>query len=151
MVIIVLFQYSQCKSISKRLKHMYSTCILFIAGSLGKSHTERCRSMQTRWPLPPNYTEVEIAEGKTMKYPMCWTNWAIEVLHEGVKAYMVTLLEDVLAIHPWRVTLQPWDIQLACRIRRTGTGTSQTNCVVTMSQSHMLNSFVMIMCVNKTM
>ena len=41
----------------------------------------------------------------------------IEALHEGVEAYMVTLMEDanLLAIHARRVTLQPWDIQLASR------------------------------------
>ena len=39
------------------------------------------------------------------------------MLHEGAKAYLLALLEDanLLAIHAWRVTLQPQIIQLAHR------------------------------------
>ena len=66
----------------------------------------------------PDLTDKEFEEGKGMKCPLQWTKGAIEVLHEGAKAYMVKLLEDanLLAIHAQRITLQPQDIQLARRI-----------------------------------
>ena len=65
-----------------------------------------------------DYTEEEIKEGKGTKCPLHWTKVLIEALHEGTETYLVTLMEDanLLAIHAWRVTLQPQDIQLACRI-----------------------------------
>ena len=48
-----------------------------------------------------------------------WTTGAIEALHEASEDYLITLLENanLLAIHAKCVTLQPRDIQLACRIR----------------------------------
>ena len=44
---------------------------------------------------------------------------ALDALHKGTEAYMVGVMGDVnlLAIHAWRVTIQPQDIQLAHRIR----------------------------------
>ena len=44
---------------------------------------------------------------------------AVGALHEAAESYLVGLLEDAnaLAIHARRVTVQPQDIQLACRIR----------------------------------
>ena len=50
---------------------------------------------------------------------MRWTKGAVEVLHEGMVAYMMELMEDanLLVIHARRITVQPRDIQLACRIR----------------------------------
>ena len=44
---------------------------------------------------------------------------AVGALHEAAEAYLVGLLEDAnaLAIHARRVTVQPRDIQLACKIR----------------------------------
>ena len=53
------------------------------------------------------------------KCPLRWTKGAINALHKGVEAYMVSLMEDanLLAIHARRITLQPQDIQLARRIR----------------------------------
>ena len=67
----------------------------------------------------PDYTDDELKEGKVTKCPLCWTKGAIEALHEGSEAYMVSLLEDanLLAIHARRITVQPRDIQLARRIR----------------------------------
>ena len=67
----------------------------------------------------PDYMEEELAEGRKNKCPLCWTKGAIEALHEGVEDYLITLLEDanLLAIHARQVTVQPRDIQLACRIR----------------------------------
>ena len=43
---------------------------------------------------------------------------AVNALHKASEDYLVTLLEDanLLAIHAKHVTLQPRDIQLACRI-----------------------------------
>ncbi len=40
-------------------------------------------------------------------------------LHTAAEAYLVGLLEDanLITLHSRRVTLQPKDIQLACRIR----------------------------------
>ena len=67
----------------------------------------------------PDYTDEELKEGKVTKCPLHWTKGAIDVLHEGAEVYMVTLMEDanLLAIHARDVTVQPWDIQLARRIR----------------------------------
>ena len=67
----------------------------------------------------PDYTDDELKEGKVTKCPLHWTKGAIEALHKGSKVYMVSLLEDanLLAIHAWRITVQPHDIQLARRIR----------------------------------
>ena len=67
----------------------------------------------------PDYTDDELKEGKVTKCPLRWTKGAIEALHEGAEAYMVSLLEDanLLAIHARRITVQPRDIQLARRIR----------------------------------
>ena len=44
---------------------------------------------------------------------------ALDALHEGTEVYMVGVMGDanLLVIHAQRVTVQPWDIQLACRIR----------------------------------
>ena len=70
-------------------------------------------------PTGPDYTEEELEAGRRNKYPLHWTKGALEVLHEGVEDYLVTLLEDanLLAIHARQVTVQPRDIQLAWRIR----------------------------------
>ena len=47
-----------------------------------------------------------------------WASGAVEALHEAAEDYLITPLEDanLLAIHVKCVTLQPRDIQLACRI-----------------------------------
>ena len=67
----------------------------------------------------PDLTDKELEEGKRTKCPLWWTKGVIEALYEGAEAYMVKLLEDanLLAIHAWRITLQPQDIQLARRIQ----------------------------------
>ena len=48
-----------------------------------------------------------------------WTVGAVDALHEALEDYLITLLEDanLLAIHTKLITVQPRDIQLACRIR----------------------------------
>ena len=57
----------------------------------------------------PDYTDDELKEGKVTKCPLWWTKGAIEALHEGTEAYMVSLMEDanLLAIHARRITVQP--------------------------------------------
>ena len=67
---------------------------------------------------PPVITDQQYESGEGVKCPMKWTKGALETLHEALENYMVSLMEDanLLAIHTRRVTLQPWDIQLACRI-----------------------------------
>ena len=92
----------------------------------------------------PDYTDKEIEEGKGTKCPLCWMKGVIEALDKGAEAYMVTLMENanLLAIHAWRVTLQPWDIQLAHRIhgdKDWDITTMQTSCVATMFKSHSKN------------
>ena len=71
-----------------------------------------------RTATAPDHTEEEIKEGKGTKCPLHWMKGVIEASHEGAEAYLVTLMEgtNLLAIHAQRVTLQPWDIQLAHRI-----------------------------------
>ena len=61
--------------------------------------------------------ELSDAEKETCFIPR-WTTGAVEALHEASNYYLITLLQDVnlLAIHAKCVTLQPRDIQLACRI-----------------------------------
>ena len=55
---------------------------------------------------------------KEMCYVPRWAVGAIDALHEAVEDYLITLLADanLLAIHARCVTVQPRDIQLACRI-----------------------------------
>ena len=67
----------------------------------------------------PDYMEEELAAGEKNVCPTRWTKGAIKALHEGTEAYMTRLMEDanLLAIHAYRYTLQPRDIQLARRIR----------------------------------
>ena len=56
---------------------------------------------------------------EVQKCPMRWVKGAIEALHQAAENYLVGLLTDanILAIHAWRITVQPRDIQLARRIR----------------------------------
>ena len=67
----------------------------------------------------PELTEEEITGGQKNVCPMRWTKGGIKALHEGTEAYMMGLMEDanLLAIHACHYTIQPWDIQLARRIR----------------------------------
>ena len=64
---------------------------------------------------PEELTEAE----KERCFVPRWAVGAVDALHEASEDYLVTLLEDanLLAIHARHVTLQPRDIQLACRIR----------------------------------
>ena len=62
---------------------------------------------------------------------MRWTKGALKALHEAAENYMVGLMEDanLLAIHTRQVTLQPRDIQLACRIQEEPTWMDNRICV----------------------
>ena len=75
-------------------------------------------------PEPPRISDKAYKVGSFIKCPLCWTQGAIEAIHEGAELYMISLLEDanLLAIHARRITVQPQDIQLARRIggRKTG-------------------------------
>ena len=48
-----------------------------------------------------------------------WTKGAIKALHEGMEAYLISVMEgaNLLAIHAHWYTVQPQDIQLAHHIR----------------------------------
>ena len=67
----------------------------------------------------PELTDEEIKKGKKTPCPLHWQKKAVDALHKGAEAFMVGIMEDanLLAIHIQQVTLQPWDIQLARRIR----------------------------------
>ena len=73
----------------------------------------------------PDITDEKLKKRKRNICPHQWTKGALEALHEGLEAYLVSLLENanLLAIHAQRFTLQPRDIQLARRIRGSQTGT----------------------------
>ena len=64
-------------------------------------------------------TKEELKKGKSNPCPLRRQKKAVDALHEGVEAFMVGIMEDanLLAVHTQRVTVQPWDIQLARRIR----------------------------------
>ena len=68
---------------------------------------------------PPVITDRMYAEGEFVQCPLHWTKGVLDALHEASEYYMVDLLQDVnlIAIHAWRMTLKPRDIQLARRIR----------------------------------
>ena len=65
-----------------------------------------------------NPEELTEAEKERCFVPQ-WAVGAVDALQEASEDYLVTLLEDanLLAIHARHVTLQPRDIQLACRIQ----------------------------------
>ena len=67
----------------------------------------------------PDLTKEELKKGKTNPCPLRWQKKAVDALHKGAEAFMVGIMEDanLLAIHAQQVTIQPWDIQLARRIR----------------------------------
>ena len=67
----------------------------------------------------PQLTEEELKKERKTPCPLYWQKKAVDALHKGAEAFMVGIMEDanLLAIHAWRVTLQPQDIQLARRIR----------------------------------
>ena len=62
-------------------------------------------------------TQLTRAEGEKAFCPR-WAKGAIDALHKAVQSYLVGMMEDanLLAIHAKRYTIQPRDIQLACRI-----------------------------------
>ena len=70
-------------------------------------------------PEAPALTDAELKKGKQNACPLWWQKKALDALHEGTEAYMVGVMADtnLLAIHARRVTVQPRDIQLACRIQ----------------------------------
>ena len=67
----------------------------------------------------PDLTDEELQEEGKNVCPLRWQKKALDALHEGAEAYMISVLEDanLLAIHARQVTVQPCDIQLARRIR----------------------------------
>ena len=92
---------------------------LFFLYRLIKEITYReFKRLHGRAPGAPIISDADYASGRVVKCPMRWTKGALEALHEAAENYMVSLMEDanLLAIHARRVTLQPRDIQLACRI-----------------------------------
>ena len=62
-------------------------------------------------------TQLTKAEGEKAFCP-CWAKGAVDALHEASESYLVGIMEDanLLTIHAKRYTIQPRDIQLACRI-----------------------------------
>ena len=73
--------------------------------------------MYARTPEAKDYTDEELAKGSKNLCPLQWQRKAFDELHGGTEANMVSVLEDLLTIHVWQVTVQPWGIQLARRIR----------------------------------
>ena len=63
-------------------------------------------------------TQLTRAEGEKAFCPD-WAKGAVDALHEASESYLVGMMEDanLRAIHAKRYTIQPRDIQLACRIR----------------------------------
>ena len=62
-------------------------------------------------------TQLTRAEGEEAFCPR-WAKGAMDALHKASENYLVGMMEDanLLAIHAKRFTIQPRDIQLACRI-----------------------------------
>ena len=82
----------------------------------------------TRWewarlkdndPEPPKLISAELKKGKYTPCPLRWQKKALDALQKGTEANMMGVMGDanLLAIHAWRVTVQPRDIQLAHRIQ----------------------------------
>ena len=98
-----------------------TTCIFYLLLSrLMKEITYwEFRRLQSRRITPPTIKDKDYKKGMYVACPLRWQRAALECLHEGAEAYMVSLLKDatLLAIHARRITLQPRDIQLAQRIR----------------------------------
>ena len=98
-----------------------TTCIFYLLLSrLVKEITYReYRRAHAKCIMPPTVTDKEYKKGVYIACPLRWQRSALECLHEGAEAYMVSLLEDtnLLAIHARPITVQPRDIQLARRIR----------------------------------
>ena len=67
----------------------------------------------------PDLTKEELKKGKSNPCPLHSQKKVVDALHEGAEPFMVGIMEDanLLAIHAQWVTVQPWDIQLARRIR----------------------------------
>ena len=103
------------KRVESHVKYIYFVYFRLVREITFREHKKHFNKKATA----PDLTEEELGEGKKNKCPLRWTKGAIEALHEGAEAYMVSLLEDanLLAIHARRITLQPRDIQLARRIR----------------------------------
>ena len=98
-----------------------TTCIFYLLLSrLMKEITYReYRRVHAKRIMPPTVTDKEYKKGVYIACPLRWQRSALECLHEGAEAYMVSLLKDanLLAIHARHITVQPRDIQLAQRIR----------------------------------
>ena len=91
--------------VKTHVKYMYFVYFRLVREIMFREHKKHFNKRATALDL----TEEELGEGKRNKCPLCWMKGAIEALHEGAEAYMVSLLEDanLLAIHARRITLQP--------------------------------------------
>ena len=98
-------------TLSIQLHVFFIYCYL---GSLKRLPTESIEE-RTQNVLCPPLSLTEYKKGVYIACPLRWQRSALECLHEGAEAYMVSLLEDanLLAIHARRITVQPRDIQLA--------------------------------------
>ena len=94
-----------------------TTCIFYLLLSrLMKEITYReYRRAHAKPIMPPAVTDKEYKKAVYIACPLRWQRSALECLHEGAEAYMVSLLKDanLLAIHARWITVQPRDIQLA--------------------------------------
>ena len=99
-----------------------TTCIFYLLLSrlMKEIMYREFRRLQSRHITPPTIKDKDYKKGMYVACPLRWQRAALECLHEGAEAYMVSLLKDanLLAIHARQITLQPRDIQLARRIRR---------------------------------
>ena len=80
-----------------------TTCIIYLLLSrLMKEITYReFRRAHTKCIMPPTVTDKEYKKGVYIACPLRWQRSALECLHEGAEAYMVSLLKEanLLAIH----------------------------------------------------
>ena len=95
------------------------TVLLFSSRLIKEITWREVKKVELKRARAPMITDEGLKEGKRNICP-CWSmKGALEALHEGTEAYLVSLLEDanLSAIHAHWFTLQPRDIQLARRIR----------------------------------
>ena len=80
-----------------------TTCIIYLLLSrLVKEITYReFRRAHAKRIMPPTVTDKEYKKGVYIACPLRWQRSALECLHEGAEAYMVSLLKkaNLLAIH----------------------------------------------------
>ena len=80
-------------------------------------HISMCEWRRRKGETEINPEQLTKAEGEKAFCPR-WAKGAVDALHEASESYLVGMMEDanLLAIHAKRYTIQPRDIQLACRI-----------------------------------